>query len=1828
MEKEILIQRGLEHKFENTLRGSWHVKNLISHVNRDVIKQIDSANIKTDADFVEFINKHLLSATSKVVFAVYLGKLSCMYPQIAARVDFDQFDIDFTFDSRVLTFLTIVKYSSFILVSLAPKDIQLPLFVVSILFMLNGISQFGSSLDLDSAYSNTQLLDRELDLQPDKLRLIKYKINKFLGKDVLSMSELQLIDCLYNPKIFLDYEFLFRNPFFKYHIFGKDLEQDGLCELDKFLILFKNLSHHRGDSSKITAQLKYLIDYYIKNDSEIFESAKLDTLRLFAELDFDSFYLVLPFLSADKIANLFKDEQMLELYKSNYLFLDIELDDFSLDVPSQSLTFSQRFTYCHFVLKKSFPDVDFIDILFSKGFDFSSLPDTQLIQFRNYLKTKFYNCFSDNAQAFSLEFAKFLYQQADIIETTGSFIDSRSFVFEYEDKANFDVLSSFYGSVLQKIDFAFKRRESDEQFLENLKFFIEKNNKFLAFKNLDDIFSQQVLEFLNQNEFWLMFDDEFFIKNSKFFFGSNFFVSIHCAVLNKQFAFDAAFDFDKSKSLSYGFLYTNDLTVFERGSEEYKNALRELICAAEIFDDITLLVFDFTANEFLDVLDDPKTCVKFIQLLLATSISNNSRINLSLLVRKFVSVIGEDCYYDLLNQSVFKAQNALLPFSVYAPLDLLNRDEVYALINHDQLAFVNSVDSFNFAWDLDVKDKLEFLTVLLSHRKDGLSKFDLDLKFDDFVSFAIENKSTHSTNRLAALFEYLYENAYLRCFSVEKYWDLFLDKRFQVANGHLFINKGYKFFYNLELSSYPRKQELLEAVIKFKIPIDVDGFYYLALMFFDNSSDLDQLPNLFRTASEQEINNIFRAWGSFLLIEYFHCLSEENKLYVQNLISFSDIDSSVIRIHGGALLNSLNFWTNLSFFDFDIQKEFLFACFSKQLVGFNFEHSCFVDFYLRYIEQYLTTPSLVDSSIDSFLPKMEINISNTELPLDYDLNLFKDFLQKHSIIDLIERNSYLCEFILDALSNSTIDSDFALSILNVTFEFFARRATKYENLLVTFIQNFDENYFLDKLFQLDKLKIKTANECLKIFAKIKYSQNLKVLDDYHSFVIENFAPEYSLTYLLLSSRRVVLKNINFILENFHHLKNPRSLKFLFDFEFNQVDSKHYFLLYDLFVSKTIRRSLTFDFINFILDKTPDSNLQSVFVNLSLLNQGDASIFLEYILRSGHYEFLQMLAGAIFTGRGLTRILGLHPTVDMVYNKIGELDIILIQLILYFENKIEKNDLFSEYLDEVSSMEQLLLEVDAVSRSVLNPKVQPELNSKISKYLFAVINGYFRSGYSRRLNFEEFFESVYSTPTENLETNEHMQDLVFTTDYYSQVSEFVLPEPTKDYFEWMQGLNLDPGNVDLSIDDNTLEMFENYFNLIKIPEDYSFKRLVSGAVSMQQIERTIFASDRSDLITQVLELNGVDLDVENLTKKQVKNLTDFESQIYEFVSNYGALVVSLFTLLLYYSRNSKTLQASYKNELPVDIFENFSLEYLESLNFVELKKLVSENHLDRRLIGFVSDYKRLSSPNVLDYPELIREELISVLFGFLPDRFRLQVKYFNVNSDFVRWNGFTDLFNEIQADFLSKLTTDSKRRSVLKKSIGLSALGDIQPPVRDGKESRILLAHNVRNLYLELSGFNVDACWADKYTQGIANVVSNVSFYKFSEVDTTSGFVIQRGGTLILEGKTDTGKDVWLVRGLNPRNDMYPAFCGESLVNNFLLALEQKACEAGAIVCVILDAAHASSTNRTWVREAYDKLDLQKITPLNSEDFVFNGYYNTPNAMYWVASNPLITSLEG
>jgi len=321
--------------------------------------------------------------------------------------------------------------------------------------------------------------------------------------------------------------------------------------------------------------------------------------------------------------------------------------------------------------------------------------------------------------------------------------------------------------------------------------------------------------------------------------------------------------------------------------------------------------------------------------------------------------------------------------------------------------------------------------------------------------------------------------------------------------------------------------------------------------------------------------------------------------------------------------------------------------------------------------------------------------------------------------------------------------------------------------------------------------------------------------------------------------------------------------------------------------------------------------------------------------------------------------------------------------------------------------------------------------------------------------------------------------------------------------------------------------------------------------------------------------------------------------------------------------------------------NHLLEELSQLSFRHLNDFLKSNDLPKHLIGWVSNYQMFMR---LDILEVLNKDLDMglkmVTLSVMKTLFFVEKGYFDMveeaskldlfaeNNDsssqieYEVWMRFAEKLKGFVQDDIVSAVEDPLKLKTLKRVLGANVLDDIAPPKREGHQLRSLRAEPLRNVYMELSGFNVDACWAHKFlSKSMAESHENVLFYKFSESDSETGGLIQRGGTLIIESESSSREKIWVVRGMNPRDDMQPNFDSDSLVFSFLKSLQKLADGAGAKVCVIMDDSHASSTNRDWVRKSYDNLKLKKVNIYDSNSVVFNDYYSTAGNVFEVIAYP-------
>jgi len=1825
MEHDILVTRGLRETAINVSRGSWSIQNLTSEVNENIVSVIDSVEVGSREDFVKLVDSLLKKSESLPIFATYLSQLTIRYPEYANLIDYEVFDANFDWDARLLGCLNIFKFLALNLYATATEKVDIPIFVLLVGLMINALNNGFKTNYINQHWSNTDLFNKVLEVDGVS-DLAKYKVKKFLGYDMINQSNFEMIDQIYRPEIELDYEFLISHPFFDYYRFGQRLVNKKNNSLDCYLILFEELLKSHEMTEKLVSQLKIVVSYYIKQDPSIFADADILNLKLLVFHASDLLDVVCKFLPTSGIESLFCESSLGIYYAQNFTFLasDARGDYINIDLSSAD-TLSEKLYVFYDLFQTVVPRFFFKDVFFNDGFDFSEIKSyerSSIVQEVLCGGVDWHRIFIELLPYMSTAFAFFfseIYNEA--YENTNFYnIESCVRVFDLQvDKylGEFIVCDESIRSDLEAILDSY---EDKSQFLNVLYDCIYFNKYYFSQKSVGELFSERVLEFLNESNFWLRFDEGFWLQMSYGVSQDNLFLSLQQAYSTGKIAGVPVLDNSLAYS-KFGYVYLNNKNVCEAGSFEFSYALKKLIRNINTFEELSRFVFDFTSEDFLEVLNDKDICRKVITLLSNVTDDMEVRINMYLIVSKAISVLGRDGYYQLLESFGLFDNEALLDVDLYRSSSFLSANELLVLKRIDTQAFGEYFNYVHADVNLTDMQTLEILSSLLLSYQNVVKMPDAKVSLDVFKSFVASQFFDSAHGMQAVLFDYLYINNCFLYDSENDLYDFFNDVNNQYVLMHQYIDKAYDFFESPALDSYESKWQTILNIYKFKLEMNAEKYNSYFLYLIDSHrSGFDHAVTLSQVGLD-DVDRILQHLGVYFLIRFLHLLPQEMQNYVISNAEIGPVDKCVARVDSGRLLEGDRFWMNLSLFSDTIQHCFFQQVAYEKLDVFDNQNMFMKTSYLQFLKLYLNSD--FENSFREFYLMPRIHVAGIDVFGSDILSLedFYKFASYGNFSDLFESNQHIANLFVYLLEGSEFDTD----LLKKQFRFFI------ENLLVLdteillvldeFLDAYDEDFLWSVVTQLKSLDVSKLRLFVSRLAQVKYGEMVSANkpDACRRFVADKCDGDIFMHYMLSEEDSVILKNLNLILEHIdlRILGLPEHILKLL--EFNQVDVKYYNLLFEMFKSRHISKSFTYEFVTEIMNSRDLESNSGVFQTLLFLNKQDSSVFIEYMLRNDRLDLMSVFGSSKVTGRGLTRLIGINPSIDRVYRALGELDLIVIKLVLYLENKIDLDNSIEQYLDDIEDLDDLFVAIDAVNLSIVNPKQQPVLDTKIARYLFAVVNGFFRVHYSFGLDLERLYENFYAISESMLETNPAMTDLVFDVDYYSQVQGFILPQSTVDYVKWLQTGDFVTADSPLDIDKLHTDSVENQFDLITIPSEYKFVNFYNKVVEHGSLLNLLsLCETNKETMTKVLtELNGVTIDLNSVTKKQLKKLQPLEKQLYEFIENYPALIVSALVHNLYYKNRGLGVLDAFLNNLPQSEVSDINWEALSQLSFADLKATVYESQMSRSVIGWVSTYKKIKKGNVFDYSELVKDEILEVMFALVPHMFRIQLMNFDTDAGFVEWNNLSESALGIYRDYFAKLTSDSKRQSVIKKIMGLSALEDITEPKRSGLETRQLIAHNTRNLFMEFSGYNVDACWANTYEYGIASTVTNVSFYKFSELNFDSGIIIQRGGTLILEGESEAGDLLWLVRGLNPRNDMYPNFCAESFVNSFLESLMHKALEVNASVCVILDAAHASSTNRRWVRRQYDNLDLEKVVPRERSEFVFNQYLLTPDNMYLV-----------
>ena len=1827
--KEIFPKRGYKKVLINSLEGSVSIQKIASNVKDEIVETIDQMSISSKEDFLESVDFLLNTSESISIFAAYLAKLTHKYPEYASLVNFNDIETNFDLDARLLIFINLLKFLAFHITLGLNEKISLTLCLVLLGVMMNAIHNgFKTSL-INHSWSNSDVFNNVLDQKGISV-LTKYKIKKFLGYDMINQSDFSMIDCLYNPDITLDYEFLFSHKLFEYYRFGQVLENSQNNQLDRFIILFDELLKTKKDLSKLKSQFRLLIHYYLENDSDVFLGLNTYSYLVISKHTPELFLLVLRSFTDFQISYLFNTQSFEQMSLDHQLYLEDKFSKFSsvnsnLTFESANSLLDKLVLFYELFAEFYFP-YTFHDLFFDESTDFSKIPIHTLNMMRNEILDDYKDWegfFYDVLPFVSMNFVLFFTEQFNMLFSQDNSCDSNSkiLIFNEFDPIHFDDFKLEPNNFKNDLELIFQQSEKTE-FLNSIVQFLQLNVFYCSTRNLNDLFSNEIIEFLNESKLWEFFDHNFFLENSGIIMKDNIYLSLvnanHTDVLTVPEALNI---YDAYSNL--GFVHINNKEVCPKGSYEFEYSLENLILTANNFDQLQKYIKDFTSTCFLEVISDPKLCKKVLTCLIKHSGKIYSRINRSLLVIKAIKVLGKEAYYELILQEATVFNHKMLDPDVYRLSCFLSRNELIAFKKFDLNGFNDYFNYLNPEINFSFADKLEFnIALILSDNYRDLLTFRLSL--EDFKYFINSSNLVIPINVKQVLFDHLYYSNSFEGVSDRDFLDFFNEESFSSHSYHNYIASGYTFFNSPSLTLHSNRFDITVKLYMFGVLNTRNLYDKLFLNLFSNYYFDKSLEKVLQEATLDDVKRVNFNLGSFFLVKYFHLFSSDIQLFIKSEAVFTKIDNDVSKIDNGDLLSNNIFWKNLCFFPFRIQYKFLVQVTQEQVNIFIDNNSEFLNFYWKFLKFFLNNYNETENKVFNAIPFLNVPRLKTTEDQIISLSDFEIFCALGDLEDLFKKNSSIVELMFNLMLDCELDTLKFSNQLDVILYELIDTKENCETILDLFITNYDLKILLDHMLLFDTLDKLDLQFFISRIAKIKFDIHLPYKNDDKclEFVMGNLDKEYIFYYLSFYSKSTVLKYINFIFENIEVSEQYLSNEILIALELNQLDSKYYNILFNQLFKRNLPRNCTYEFIESVIDSYNEVEHKDIFDCLVIINKHDASVFLEYILRKECYHFLDSLKFARFSGRGLKRIIGINANVDRVYSLIGELDFLIVQIVLYLENKISLDEKNKIYVEDINCFDEFFKEINSVSEAFREPKKQPVLKSKLSRYLFAVINGFFRVYYSSGVDLEDFYDNLYNTRESELIINSSMEDFVFDTDYYNNVQDFVLPTSTLDYVVWMQENARKLKDQTFVFTEDLFDSLYNAFDLIEIPEEYRIENVVNRINnSVEGCDfNSLFIVDKKEMSDKFSKCNGLNIEFDSLTKKKIRKLSPAQIQIFEYISNYPAIIISYLSQCLFKQKHGSSVIDTYLSSVPESLIADLCLDDLCKLSFSELKEFVNNKGLSSKVLGFVSEYKKFRNFNVFDYPNYLKDEIFQVLLYFLPEGAVNSLLFFKTASDFNNWSSFSEFVLGLYEDYFSLISSNSKRLSSIRKLVGLNALEDIIEPFRDGLETRQILAHNVRNLFMEFSGFNVDACWADKYQSGIAKVVSNVSFYKFSEISVDSGMIIQRGGTLILEGESEMGESLWLVRGLNPRNDMYPNFCATSFVNNFLKSIMIKAKAVNARVCVVLDPAHSSSTNRRWVRNEYDNLVLEKVKPKQREDFIFNNYRNTPDVMFIVSED--------
>ena len=868
-------------------------------------------------------------------------------------------------------------------------------------------------------------------------------------------------------------------------------------------------------------------------------------------------------------------------------------------------------------------------------------------------------------------------------------------------------------------------------------------------------------------------------------------------------------------------------------------------------------------------------------------------------------------------------------------------------------------------------------------------------------------------------------------------------------------------------------------------------------------------------------------------------------------------------------------------------------------------------------------------------PKLDLNILNS-LDINYLFRVFVN-LSEETIEDIILHS--LDQNVQSKLFDLFVQSRTALEKINIRdknlmlyleSEFYMRYNNSYGIVINTHVFDEQDYFFLCTCFRYKRIKFKIDLKFAKYLIRNLFINKSSISElsldnalssddlDLSGFFEENQNEDIDLSSFFEDEVETITKETGVSLDDFDEYVDLS--EFYHEFK-DGIDDSDY-----LAPLKWLAKMSGGDCINLLVEicRTQNKNLITEFIN---------EIDNSFEIDPKKYSRLRSIGGDI--GKDfdlLIKKLGYVDKYMSIYVLKSHLDLPEVN---YGEDHI--NNLFNS----IEDLSDIITSYSKVDTYNIDPSKGIVFESDLERYLFLLSYAVFTSEWGK-LTFNQalynlkLFEKI---DREKTRVSDYFTPETIKVDSIKESVDFRVNTDTLLYIEYLQKLLHE---FDLSEWDSLSVVFDsdkfdstarNYKYIKYLADKSKFNPdldfdLINNLDLVEILEselNDIGVSHTGEELNTLLKLKK-----KTLQKRYPERVVD----IVNFVKNLQMNILSDY-LQVNIGVDRNLLKSQYSNYYNLSWSEISELDSLIHLPYKDVLKTIS----DKKLLGHLNAFKTIEFGTVFDllsistdipaFVELKGQVTLNLIkfcvaSGIHLDEFS-NVDIFSLQEK--QWLELKEVVNYAVNDKLTHIFSDSKIFSTIKKLLAYDTLSEVQLSKKISGGELDFDLHPLRDVSMEFSGQLVDACWAGKYHRGVAEEMSNITFYRFGYLDKTdeSDIYTILGGTMIVEGYDTDGKKLLIIRGFNPTVDCLQRFFPESVLFKFISSMLKVASKQDARVCLIVDQSHGASTNRDQIFKLYDDIKpyLNKVeVDLKAESIVFNRYDLTHRTMFEVTQDML------